>query len=385
MDTNLTLMQIAALSTAGMCHALIGSVKIPLARKLEIDEARVGGLVSVFGFTLIPMAFAAGFLADSMGKNAVIVGGCVLLILSVLVMASLKNYATTLLSVLLLGTGWSALVNVLNATQGPAFLPLDEVKDRLSYAMNMGDFVFGMGAFVMPIAVAMSTSKLGLRTTFLLFAGLLVLPLALTFGVDWERIAVPQSADVENAFSTLLSDKFVWICCIAFFFHMPIEACVATWATTLMQDQQVTEKRAATLLSVFWLTFTISRLVAALTIPKGTDHLIVVVMAGLCVAFTAGLVVSRGKKTTCGLIFVAGAILGPIFPILIAMLLGHVEPLLHGRAIGLFFCIGGIGWAIVPFAVGALAKTTSLQKAFTVVCGCAVCLTVLCVILNYAG
>ena len=44
-----------ALAVAGMCHALLGSIKVPLAKKLNIDEARVGGLVSVFGFTLIPM------------------------------------------------------------------------------------------------------------------------------------------------------------------------------------------------------------------------------------------------------------------------------------------------------------------------------------------
>ncbi len=383
MDPFLTIMQIAALSTAGMCHALLGSVKLPLAHKLKIDEGMVGGLVSVFGFTLIPMAFAAGFLADSMGKSVVMIGGCAVLILSVLVLSSMRSYAVTLLAVLLLGTGWSALVNVLNATQGPAFLPLEEIKDRLSYAMNMGDFVFGMGAFVMPLAVAFSISRFGLRTTFLWFAVLLTIPLALTFGVDWERIAAPPSETVDNAFSTLLSDRFVWVCCIAFFFHVPIEACVATWATTLMRDQKVDESRASTLLSVFWLTFTLSRLVAALTIPKGADHVIIVAMAGLCVIFTIGLVVNRNASVTCSLIIAAGAILGPIFPILIALLLGHVEPVLHGRAIGLFFCIGGVGWAVVPFAVGALAKKTGVRKAFVVVAGCAVCLTVLCLVLNY--
>ena len=50
--------------------------------------------------------------------------------------------------------------------------------------------------------MAISISKLGLRATLLMFAGLLVLPLALSFGVDWERIAVPQSADVENTLSS---------------------------------------------------------------------------------------------------------------------------------------------------------------------------------------
>ena len=155
-DTYLTTMQVAALSIAGMCHALIGSIKVPLARQLDIDESRVGGLVSVFGFTLIPMAFAAGIFADSFGPDKVLVAGFLLLILSVLVLAHLKSYRMAVLSVLLLGTGWSALVNVLNATQGPSFLPLDEIADRLSYAMNLGDFVFGMGAFLMPIVAGYS-------------------------------------------------------------------------------------------------------------------------------------------------------------------------------------------------------------------------------------
>ena len=79
MDPMLTWMQVAALAVAGMCHALLGSIKVPLARKLAIDEARVGGLVSMFGFTLIPMVLAAGFLVDELGKHAVLSGGFVLL------------------------------------------------------------------------------------------------------------------------------------------------------------------------------------------------------------------------------------------------------------------------------------------------------------------
>src|SRR6185436_13544989 len=143
----LTLMQIAALLVAGMCHALLGSVKVPLARRLNIDEARVGGLVSVFGFTLIPMVLAAGFLVDALGKQVVLGGGFVLLIASLILLARLKSYEMALLAVLLLGTGWSALVNVLNVTSPPAFLPAADIPRRMAYSINLGDFVFGLGAF----------------------------------------------------------------------------------------------------------------------------------------------------------------------------------------------------------------------------------------------
>lgn len=384
MDLSLTTMQVLALSVTGMCHALLGSIKVPLSRQLDINEARIGGLVSVFGFTLIPMAFAAGILADSLGRHSVIGGGLVLLILSVLVLAHVKSYGMAVLSVLLLGTGWSAAVNVLNFTQGPSFLPLEEVATRLSFAMNLGDFVFGMGAFLMPIAVAYCLRGMGLKKTFVTFAGLILLPLLLTFAVDWERIA-PEASSTDLTIWDLMGDKVVWICCIAFFFHVPIEASVATWATTLMMDSGASEKRASYMLSAFWLSFTVSRLIAALTIPAGTDHFVLIGMAGVLIVILLSLMRSSRVGTTGGLVIAAGLILGPIFPILIAQLVGHMnatEPALVGRAIGLFFCIGGIGWAIIPLLVGQLASRTSVKKSLSVVAICAVCLLVFTIVLS---
>ncbi len=377
------MMQITALTAAGMCHALLGSIKVPLSERLNIDEGKVGGLVSIFGFTLIPMAFAAGILADSQGKKFVVVLGCILLIASVCVLAHVRSYLMALISVLLLGTGWSAMVNVLNALQGPAFLPLKD-DAPLSFAMNLGDFIFGLGAFVMPIAIAWSLKAFDLKGTFLAFAAIIAIPLLLSLAVDWKPLTTESTEVVDNAFQILLGDKIVLLCCIAFFFHVPIEATVATWATTLMKDRDLPDQTTSLLLSVFWGTFTLSRLAAALLIPAGYDHLIAVFLAILCIGFSLGLVISKSGQLTAGLLLAAGAILGPLFPILIAVLVGHVldtNAALQGRAIGLFFCIGGIGWAVIPLIVGQVAKNSSVQKGFIVIAGCASCLTILCVLL----
>lgn len=115
MDWMLTLMQIAGLIVGGMCHAPLGSIKVPLARKLRIDEAKVGGLVGVFGFTLIPTVLAAGFLVDAVGQQIVLSSGFVLLIVSLAMLSRASSYTTALAAVPLRGVGWSALVNVLNA------------------------------------------------------------------------------------------------------------------------------------------------------------------------------------------------------------------------------------------------------------------------------
>lgn len=382
MDSMLTWMQVAALAVAGMCHALLGSVKVPLARKLAIDEARVGGLVSVFGFTLIPMVLVFGFLVDAVGKQAVLGGGFALLIAAMLLLAGQKSYPLTLVAVLLLGTGWSALVNVLNVTSPPAFLPPEEIKTRMSYAMNMGDFVFGMGAFLTPLLVAVLIRKINLSATLLVLASFAIVPVLLGLGVNWDLPQLNAPASEPGDLAKLLSNPIVWLCCLAFFCHVPIEAAVATWATTLMTDKGVKEGVASTLLSVFWLTFMGSRLIAALTLPTGADTTLVISMAALCVVFTLGIALSRSVWLTCAMVVLAGCILGPIFPTLIAILLSHLEENLHGRAVGIFFCIGGIGWTAIPILIGAYAKRTSVQQAFIIATGSAMLLTSLAFVLR---
>ena len=121
-------MTISGLLVTGMGVALLGSVMIPLARKLEIDETRVGGMVSMFGFAMIPAIFTAGFLTDLVGKQAVLTGGCLLMTGSLILLARSRVYPTALVSVLLFSASWSAMANVINVLMKFAFLePYDHL------------------------------------------------------------------------------------------------------------------------------------------------------------------------------------------------------------------------------------------------------------------
>src|SRR5262245_51083352 len=221
MDRMLTLMQIGGLIVAGMCHALLGSIKVPLAARLQIDEARVGGLVGIFGFTLIPTVLAAGFLVDAIGQQAVLCGGFVLLIVSLAMLSQTRSYGLALAAVLLLGVGWSALVNVLNVTSPPAFLRPDQIAKHMAYAMNLGDFIFGMGAFATPLLIAFLVPRVRLERALLVPAGVTVLPLLLALGVQWNKLVAAHEQTVTGGLSILFSDPIVWLCCAAFFCHVP--------------------------------------------------------------------------------------------------------------------------------------------------------------------
>src|SRR5262245_10567245 len=96
-----TVMTVASLVVTGMGVAILGSVKVPLARRLEIDEGRVGGLVSIFGFVMSPVIFFSGFLTDLVGKRAVLTSGSLLMAASLALLARSCRYWTAFAAVII--------------------------------------------------------------------------------------------------------------------------------------------------------------------------------------------------------------------------------------------------------------------------------------------
>ncbi len=376
---------IAGLLACGMGVALLGSVKIVLAKRLQMDEARVGGLVSMFGFAMIPVMLAMGFLTDLLDKRIVVVAGSFLMVASLLVLARSAKYWSALIAILLLSAGWSALVNVLNVLMQSAF------GGTQTYAMNLGNFFFGLGAFLTPLLIAFLVRRTGFTPTLLVLAAFTLLSGVLAFGVDFKAMLPPAVAGTDPGIGVLLSDRIMWLTALALLFYAPMEATMAAWATTYLGDKGMAEARAATTLSGFWLAFMCSRLATALIVarfplPAGGDTLLIIGLSLLCILVWAGAVFSRGSVTAGTMVVLAGLLFGPTFPTLVGVLMGHVSqdisPVLGGRAVGLFFMVGGIGWSVIPILIGAYARKTSIQRGFLVAVGAAVGLTVTAVALH---
>jgi len=379
-------MTIVGLLATGMGVALLGSVKLALARKLKIDEARVGGMVSVFGLAMIPVMLTVGFITDLVGKQPVVILGSLLMTGSLVLLARSNRYWTALLAVLLLSAGWATLINVINPISLFAF-PGTEV-----YALNLACFFFGLGAFLTPLVVAYLVRRLGLRGTLLVLAGFVLLTGVLALIVDFSALTQPPSQDAATAsandsIATLLGDAMLWLCAFALFFYAPLEATMGAWATTYLGDKGVSERSAPGLLSVFWLLFTVSRLATAFALPKGGEATLVLALSVICIGVWTAVVFSRGRGMAIGLVVVAGLVFGPIFPTIMALLLGHFPQSLHGRAVGLFFAIGGLGWTAVPMLIGAYAQRTSVQRGFVMAAASAVglCAIALALLLRASG
>jgi fucose permease len=364
---------IAGLLTCGMGVAVLGSVKVALSRRLEIDEARVGGLVSMFGFAMIPVMLVMGFLTDLLDKQAVVVAGALLIVASLALLSRPKKYWHALVAVLLLSAGWSALVNVLNVMMEAAF------GGPPTYHMNLGNFFFGLGAFLTPLVIAYLMQRAGYTPAVLVWAGLALLAGVFALFVDFPGLLAELAESKGGApapttdvgITALLVDPIMWLTALALLFYAPMEATMAAWATTYLGDKGLSEGRAATLLSGFWLAFMGSRLATALWVanfplPAGGDTSLIIRLSLLCMMIWVAAVVSTGRGMAIAAVILAGLVFGPTFPTIIGVLTGHVDEAVTGRAVGLFFAVGGIGWSVIPMLIGASARKRGVQRGFLI-------------------
>ena len=383
-------MTAVVLLVGGMGAALLGSIKLALARKLDMDEARVGGLLSMFGLAMIPVILSAGFITDHVGKQPVVIGGCVLVAAALVVLGVARRYWAALVGIVLLSAGWSAIVNVINPVAVIAFGGSE------AFSMNLACFCFGAGAFVTPLAVGFLLKRVGLTRALVILAGSLAVPIVLAAVADYSLLATPAAEGTAEAreaaagIGRLLRDPVMWLCTLAFLFYGPLEAATGAWTTTYLRDNGWSEGASSSLLSAFWLSYTFSRLatalgVSAIGLPEGGERVMILVLGAVATVVLAGIVFGRGRGTALAMVIAAGIIFGPIFPTLMAVLLGHFDPSLHGRAVGLMFSIGGIGTVTIPAALGAYAKRTSVQRGFLIAVGSALALTVVALILVLRG
>src|SRR4051812_10880514 len=182
----------------GLAYALVGGLKLSLVDRLQIDEGKVGRLVGGFGTMFGPTILICGFLTDAVGRKGVWLAGSAAVAASILILARTRTYRGALLAVVLLGIGWAAQVNVSNVLMRVA-VPADGPREQLVWAANFFDFVFGFGAFVTPMVLALILRRLGYSKGLLLVAMLGMAPVVRGIFAEMPPPAVLATALADDA------------------------------------------------------------------------------------------------------------------------------------------------------------------------------------------
>jgi fucose permease len=233
--------------------------------------------------------------------------------------------------------------------------------------MQFFDFLFGFGALVTPIVIGLLLPRLGYGGTVRILAIVSLAPLIMAF---FAPMATSGGSAGSGTLKELFAGSVFWLTSLAFLFYVPLESSVAGWATTIVSRQSPSEGASSRLagfsLMAFWLCFTGSRLLVALSGIKEGREMLLVALSMASVALMLGIAFLPGRWTAVTLIIAAGLVFGPIFPILISKMLGAAPSGVEGRAVGFFFAFGSVGWTLIPRLIGNVANRTNIQRGFLV-------------------
>jgi fucose permease len=346
--------------TFGMVLTLLGNIKLALARRLDIGEARVGGLLSALNLALIPMMIISGIWVDQFGVRTILNVGCLLTALGIFGLTLGDNYRSAVYAIVFMGIGSAGV-----GTASVVLMPHGFWPTQIIASMNLGNVFFALGALVMPALTDFLLARFSFHATLRFLAALCLLPVLVSFLLDFD---MPRSTETANA---ILHNEHIWFGALVFLLYAPLEFFVGTWATTLLIDLGYRERRAAWLLSGFWLAFLAGRLGMALLLhrygrleqPWSAYFLFPL---ALCSAIVLSNLAGATDRTRAAFGFLLlGLLMGPIFPTLQGLIFTRLpDGNGWGTSFGLLFAVGSSSSLMLAPLAGAYARRKSLHAAF---------------------
>jgi fucose permease len=352
---------IACAFVVGVVLALLGSIKLSLAKRLAIDEGRVGGLLAALNVALIPMMLLSGVLIDRCGVEWVLVFSALFTATGLFALALSRTYPVALASILVVGAAGAGL-----STAGIVLMPVAFFPAHPAASSNLGNVFFGLGALLTPWLTDALIRGLGFRRGLGLLALLALTPaLAAAMTPSSDFPAYANRGDL----AAVLRDPVLWLAGLAFLLYYPLEGTIGAWATIYLTDLGYRERRAAFLLSAFWLAFLAARLSAAFLQQQSTTGIWsspwFVLGLALLAAVVLGNLAGAPTRGSAGWgLPLVGALFGPIFPTLVGILFKHFPEAQWGTAYGAMFAIGATGGLVLPPIMGAYARQNTVQRAF---------------------
>lgn len=357
----------------GVIFSILGSVKLKLAAELKIDDAKVGTLISALMFSSLVAVLLIGPLQDMVGYKWIALVGFLLGGACVWLLASAISYQSALIACLLLGIA-AMCVNTVGNTLGASVLFGGADAPKASNFLNV---FFGLGAFLTPFILANLLAFLGYKKTVGLIGTILFLPLL--FAVFAKFPEPGEGFNIAQSIS-LLGNSAVIVGSLSLFCYIALEASMAGFVTTYLKSHNFSDEKAGTILSGFWISLMLARLITALFLIGRIDSAMLVPLLGLLAVVSIGIMV---VATSPGLgvlgTLLTGLALGPVFPTIVGVTFNKSNAIATGTAgsvFGLIFGIGLFGGIIVPMLIGKYAAAMSIRQSLKIALVVAVALVV---------
>jgi MFS family permease len=380
---------IAAACLTGLLLALLGSLKLAMARRPERISGPLTLLLVLLNVVLLPLLLLSGWLIDVWGLRPMMIVGPVLLALALLTLSARPSFYPTMIAI-----AAAAMATTSVATTSAVLMPraLFGESERVS-SFLLGMVFVALGALVSAPLVELLRRGMGFRRAMAVLALVSLLP-AFLVALPMENVGVVER---PGGIVQLVQDDAVWLGALVLFFYAPLEGFVSVWVTKHLEVLGESPRQATNLLIGFWGAMIVSRLVMAL-IQHSTglrDHYAswFMIVPALLVAVVLGNLAAmpRVGGIRVGLVLL-GAFMGPIYPLVIGLVFRKLAVPLPdgvmdqtgnpGMAYALLCAGGSVGGFLLAPLVGFCARARSQPIALLIPMFVALLLTAAAVVFS---
>ncbi|MCH8531920.1 MAG: MFS transporter [Saccharospirillum sp.] len=328
----------------GMVAGIIGPALPFLAEQSNSTMSQIAILFAVRAMGNIIGSIVSGQLFDRFHGHRVLLGMITLAVISMVLLPASPLLWLMALTIFVLGFAEVSM----NA--GSNVMIMWWYRDQSGPMISGLHFCFGVGGMIVPLLVMLTiSSAVSVIWAFWLVAIYLVL-----IGI----LLAPQGSPISPAnddhdYVEKVYDRWVFLGLVILFgLYVGMEITFVGWITTYGVLSGLSQADSAFLVSIFWFSLSVGRLLAIPILRRGHTTALIYSCLSLCAVVMLALYTNALPLTA--LAFITGLSMSAIFPTLFT--LGNDLVSLNGRRTGLIFFGIGLGAMAAPTLAGSLIE-----------------------------
>ena len=325
----------------GMVSGILGPSLTHLAEQTGSTMSQIALLFTARALGVMCGAVITGRLLDRFDGHRIILVMIILTLVSML-LVPLSPLLLMMLVIFVLGYA-EVSINV-----GGNLMLMRCYRERSGPYISALHFCFGLGAMTVPLLVVWSLSLSGTViwgfwavALLLLMVGLMLFP---------QPSPAPPETQVAEAEDKPVDLPLFLVLLLMFSIYVGIEMTYAGWISTYAVLEGLGSSDSAYLVSVFWFSLSIGRLLAIPLLRTGRYMTILLGCFLLAVLMIISLI--QGALSLFWITLLFGLSMSAIFPTLFT--LGNLLLKLNGKLTGLIFLSCGVGAMVAPSLTGPL-------------------------------
>jgi len=346
------------ITVLGMMINIFNTVADRIALSLGRAASDAGLFISIYALGSLVSLVLSSSLADHVGKRRVIIGATSVMAAGFLITYVSYSFLPVALGLFLFGVGFGPAEGM-----GSAVLS-DENPEAASKWVNIAHSGFGLGAILGPmLAMAIVQSAGDHHQAFLVCAIAAVVFLAF-IAATARHEPIRKGAKSQSALSMfqVLKDPGMVVLALMMFFYLGYESVAGAYVKQLFLKSGETETISALMISLFWGSMIVARLIGATLTGKE----IISLRTFAAIAVAGILIMIAASSTWLRILGVAlyGFGCGPTWPML-TVLATRRFPERSGSAIGMMMISTMAGLTVFPSLIGTLPGNLTVTFLLT--------------------